>query len=791
MNFNDGIAREGTVAQGKTYRITVLTERLLRLEYNKTGVFYDNPSQFAINRKFPKPEFTLKQDDRFLEITTKYFSLSYEKEKNFDAGKLTPMANLKIQLNGTDKSWYVHNAEVKTLNGLNTSEDGDPKNQRFSKSLYSLDGYASFHDSNTYLYNASGNLIPREQNYMDIYLFMYGNDFEEALKDYYTLVGYPPLIPRYALGNWWSRDLPYTSEQLLELVNHFKMEDIPLSVLLLEKDWHMKRTDVPFSETGFTFNHQLIPDESQLLQQLHEKNIRVGLSINPKDGIAATEEQYPNLANAFQITGGKTVQFDPMNQTVLKAMNTYMLTPLLNKGVDFLANDYQDFLENIQRLWFVNDSLFQLLNKEDRRGLLLARNAHLVPHRYPSIYTGKTLVSWDSLKRIPLLNQNAANIGVGFISSDIAGNHGGMEEDELYIRSVQLACFSPILRFSAPSGKYYRKEPWRWNIKTSEVVKEYLNLRHALIPYLYTESYHYKEGVPLVRPLYYQEPFVIDDSNFKNEYYLGSSLLICPILHKQDPLIKRTIHKFYLPEGVWYNLRSGKKFPGKKEYISFFEEVDYPVFVKSGAIIPMSYEEGKPATNPKDLEFHIFPGQSNSYLLYEDDGLTKGYEKGDYLKTQIDYQYTKDQYQLVIRAIAGKGGIVPETRNYKIRFRNTKTADEVIAYVNNTMVKPVISNEDADFILELENVPSTAQVSIVCKGNQLELDAIRLINDEIDGILLDAPMNTVLKEKISAIMFSNLAIKRKRIEVRRLQKVGLTKEHMRLFLRLLEYIEQI
>jgi len=139
----------------------------------------------------------------------------------------------------------------------------------------------------------------------------------------------------------------------------------------------------------------------------------------------------------------------------------------------------------------------------------------------------------------------------------------------------------------------------------------------------------------------------------------------------------------------------------------------------------------------------------------------------------------------------GKSGITEETRNLKIRFHHTKGVEAMKVYVDNIIVKPKNYMDGLDFVIELGNVPYNASILISCKGKKMEADVMRVINDEIDGILLDLPINTVLKEKISAIMFSNLAIKRKRIEIRRLNKIGLAKEHIKLFLKLLEYIEQI
>jgi len=269
-------------------------------------------------------------------------------------------------------------------------------------------------------------------------------------------------------------------------------------------------------------------------------------------------------------------------------------------------------------------------------------------------------------------------------------------------------------------------------------------------------------------------------------------LLVSPILTKKDMLMNRTVHKFFIPEGVWYDFKTGKKFPGNKEYISFFREEDYPVFAKRGAIIPLDRTEELNYTgNSKAFEIHVFPGESHTFNLYEDDGISEAYKDGKYLVTQIDYNYLPSNYTIIIRTIEGGRGIVEDYRDYKIRFRNTKKANEVIAYFNNTPLETTSYVDDVDFIVEIKKVPSVGQLTINCKGKDIEIDAVRLINDDIDSILLDLPINTVLKEKISSIMFSDLPIKRKRIEIRKLKKYNLTGDYIKLFLKLLEYIGQI
>ena len=788
------VAISDNVITGSNYRITILTERLVRLEYHPNGVFYDLETELVKHRDFPKVDYELREDTRYLNIKTKYFSISYNKGKNFDGGKLMPMSNLKVELNGTDKSWYYNHPEIKNTQdykGNFFSLDGNDKDIKAVKGLYSPDGFASIDDSKSLLYDVNKKIYSRDNKGIDIYLFMYGKDYNLALKDYYELTGYPSLIPRYALGNWWSRDLDYTTQDIEELVENFEKNRIPLSILLLDKGWHKYKLDNEEEiKSGFTFNKELIEDPKKMIENLKEKNIHVGVKIDPSDGIYPHDDNYPELANMFGVTDNKIIAFDPLNPVFLDALYQVMISPLTRLGVDFFWNDTTCDNMNYHEFGLYSRLLFERVNADDEQHeMILARNPMIASHRYPVTYTGKALVGWDTIKRICRINEQASNIGSLWTSTDVSGNYGGVEEEEEYVRSVQQATFEPILRFSAPRGRYYRKEPWRWNAKTLEIVSRYLRLRHRLIPCLYSEAYDYhKNGNLFMRPLYYDYPWVFDDETYRNEYYFGQ-MLIAPITKKKDVLMNRTEHRIYIPDGVWYDFITGKKFLGNKEYKAFYRDEDYPVFVKRGGIIVLNNDLEKInfTGNPEKLEVHIFPGQSNTINLYED----KNEEENKHIITQYDYNYLPNNYTLIIRNIEGVKDVVPEKRNYKIRFRNVKKADNVICYFNDKQIKTISYVDDSDFVVEINDVPTMGQVTLNCKGKDIELDAMRFINDDIDNILLDLPINTVLKEQISAIMFSNLPIKRKRIEIRKLRKFNLGKEYIKLFLKLLAYIETI
>ena len=523
--------------------------------------------------------------------------------------------------------------------------------------------------------------------------------------------------------------------------------------------------------------------------------MRIGLNINPEGGINPNEPNY-NEAIKYLVTNEKNllIDFDPYNPKYLDVYFKIFIRPLEELGVDFFWNDYSN-LKELTKLWIMNHYHFLDMEKvKSKRGIILSRNPLIASHKYPVLYSGETRVSWDNFKKLPFFSISASNIGVSWWSHDVGGYGGGIEEDDLYVRSVQLGVFSPILRFNSKSGKYYKKEPWKWNYKTKRIVSDYLRLRHRIIPYLYSEAYQYhKNGRIIFQPVYYLIPRLFDDSLYRNEYFFGSQLLVAPIINKKEPLMNRTIHRFYLPAGTWYDYTTGKKFLGNKKYVAFFKDEDYPVFAKQGAIIPLSVKSNiNNIANPSTLEIQIFPGMSNNFELYEDDGFSQKYEDGYYVKTLIDYNYMKNNYTVIIRTLESKPGIIPEKRNYKIRFKNTKKADEVLTYFNQGT--PVENNcyiDGNDFVVEIINVESLGQLTINCKGNDIEIDAVRVINEDIDSILMDLLIETELKEEIDKVISSDEPLNKKRIALRKLKRKGLDTSFIKLFLKLLEYVDQI
>ncbi len=789
--MNNEVSSKNTIIQGKNYRFTVLSERLVRLEFSIDGKFNNNKTLLVKNRNFPKCDFQVQQDDKFLVINTKYFSLQYIKEKPFKGPSYAPDINLKIALLNTDKTWYYDHPEARNFKSDAFSLDDYKGLIKLNNGLYSTDGFAVLNDSKTLEINENGFLKKPDSNRVDLYVFMYKRDFGLCLKDYYTLTGYPPLIPRYALGIWWNRERIFSAEELLDMVVLFRRYQIPVSVILLSEFWHIKdESNYNLYKSGYTFNPKLFPNPQEFIKKLNAEHIRIGLNIDPVEGIRKEEPSYRLFAENFNITNGDNIPFNMFDPNFIKLYLQSIINPLISIGTDVFWLDYRKDMETLQALNYYQNENIKAFNK---RNLVLTRNPLVAPHNYQVLYSGETIVSWNTLKYLPFYNALGSNKGISWWSHDVGGYKDGIEDGELYIRYVEFACFSPIFRFSAKRGPYYKREPWLWDIKTYTVAREYCWLRQRLIPYIYTESYnYYKNGIPLVQPLYYIYPEIYDEPLYNNEYYFGRELIVAPITRPMNTLISRSIHRIFLPEGVWYEFKTGKKFIGNKRYVVFYNEENYPVFAKSGTIIPLAnlMENKNDTSNPHDLEINVFPGSNNIYKLYEDDGISNDYLNGKYIITAIDYNYLKNNYTLIIHPVEGDISLLPPERSYKIRFRNTRQADNVSVYLNQDILNNIVSYEDAnDFVVEIKNVDPKKQLTINCKGRDIEIDATRIINEDINAIINDMNISTKLKEEIAQIVFSDLEIHRKRIELRKIR--NLNSKVKKMFLKLLEYIAEI
>ena len=676
-----GKSKEEAVIQGDKYRITLLTDALVRLEYSEDGKFEDRASQSVINRDFPVPKFQVSDRADSLEILTERIQLIYNKQEFTDYG-------LSIQVRGDISAYHSiwhYGEEIKDLGGTARTLDEADGAVPLEHGLISRFGYTVFDDSHSLLFTKEGWVEPRRAGVLDLYFFGYGHSYEECLKDFYRLTGNAPLIPRYALGNWWSRYYKYTEQEYKELILRFEAEEIPFSVSVIDMDWHLVDIDPKYGSgwTGYTWNRELFPEPERFLGWLHDHGLKVTLNVHPAGGVQAHEEQYREMAEVLGKDWEKEepVNFDITDPKFLDAYFKYLHHPQEEAGVDFWWIDWQQGglckIPGLDPLWMLNHYHYLDSAKGGRRPLTFSRYAGIGSHRYPVGFSGDTIISWESLDFQPYFTANASNVGYGWWSHDIGGHMMGCKDDELAARWVQFGVFSPIMRLHSSNSAFTGKEPWRYNRSAEAVMKRYLKLRHELLPYLYTMNYYAnKEGQPLIRPMYYLEPEREETYHVPNEYYFGTELIACPITKPMDKTAGAAAFRAWIPEGVWFDFFNGMKYHGGRQLTLYRELEDMPVLAKAGGIVPMAalacHMNG--VENPKALTVKIFSGADNSFLLWEDEGDTCADTAQSWAYTSLEL---KNQGQTVfwIHRAQGNTAVIPEKRSWQLEFYGMEKGD--------------------------------------------------------------------------------------------------------------------
>lgn len=493
------------------------------------------------------------------------------------------------------------------------------------------------------------------------------------------------MLPRFALGNWWSRYYEYTEASYLELMHRFDEEGIPFSVAVIDMDWHLVNIDEKYGSgwTGYTWNKEFFPDPVRFMNALHERGMRITLNVHPADGVRGHEEMYEEMAAALgkDISREEPVAFDITDPSFLSAYFKYLHHPYEKQGVDFWWLDWQQGgvtrMEGLDPLWMLNHFHFLDRGRDGKRPMTFSRYAGPGSHRYPVGFSGDTVITWESLQFQPYFTSTASNIGYGWWSHDIGGHMGGYKNDELEGRWYQLGVFSPINRLHSTKNEFNGKEPWRFRQEIRSMMDDFLRLRHKLVPYLYTMNYRaYAEDTPLVLPMYYEDSKKREAYEVPNEYLFGTGLIAAPITTPRLEGLNRAGVKVWLPEGTFIDFFTGVIYEGGRTLEVYRGIENMPVFARAGAIVPMQDDIRAldVASNPERMTVRMFAGADGSFRLYEDDNETCDYENGICAVTGLELNWEGEQ-SIVIHAAQGSLQLLPEKRTWTVELYGCTPAD--------------------------------------------------------------------------------------------------------------------
>lgn len=682
--MNMQIKQENNHIYFNNQRLTFLTESLVRIEYSPTRNFVDEKTQMAVNRDFAHVSYKVEKVDDFIRISTN--SLLVETN-----GKEFSQLGLQISLIKSEDIYfniYRYGDKLHNLKGTARTLDNSDGEIPLEDGLLSRRGFSVIDDSKSML-QVDDFFKPRDSNHKDIYFFGYNHNYLECLQDFYKLTGKTPMIPRFALGNWWSRFFKYTTDSYLELFDRFQAEDIPFSVAVIDMDWHLVDIDKSYGSgwTGYTWNKELFENPKEFLEELHKRNLKVTLNDHPADGVRAFEDNYEKIAKAMGVKNNKPVYFDASDKKYLDQLQKHILSPIENDGVDFWWIDWQQGntskIEGLDPLWALNYHRFQKNKKNNNRALIFSRYAGVGSHRYPVGFSGDTYISWESLAFQPKFTACASNIGYGWWSHDICGHMRGYKDNDLTARWTQFGVFSPIMRLHSSNEAFNGKEPWRFNKETQSVMSDFLRLRHKLIPYLYTMNYEaWKKDIPLVRPMYYFH--TEDDEAYENEnqYYFGSSMIVSPIVSKQHKHLALGSSQVWLPKGLYYDFFTSRRYVGNRTISMYRTLESIPVLIKEGNIIVLS-DEYHPEENPKNLTVKCYMGDNGKFDLYEDDNISEDYKTENNVVTTFINNFLEKKF--TVKKAIGNLSLIPEKRNYEITFVGIKDTN-IKAYSRNSEI---------------------------------------------------------------------------------------------------------
>jgi len=692
------LAAPGAVVEGRSFRFTVITNRMLRLEFSESNKFEDRPSQAFWFRTQPLPDYKVNQSEEKIEIDTGELRLVYQ---------ITPAGftreTLQIEVRSTNTTWSFGDLDWKNHKGTSRTLDAANGEIELEKGLLSRSGWAVVDDSSSLVFDSNGWLTVRSErrdnSTKDLYFFGYGLSYIDCLQDYLKVTGKVPLVPRWILGNWWSRYWEYSQSELSDLLKQFRARSVPLSVCIIDMDWHITKTGNKSSGwTGYTWNRELFADPSEFLKWIHEDmGLRTAMNLHPADGVWPHEANYPSMAQNMGINpeSKQPIDFDIADPEFTKHYFEVLHHPYEAMGVDFWWMDWQQgarisrskqkVAEFLDPLWWLNHLHFYDLGRnENSRAFIFSRWGGLGNHRYPIGFSGDTVVSWESLAFQPYFTATAANVAFGWWSHDIGGHMAGVEDPELYTRWVQFGVFSPILRLHSTKNPFQDRAPWAFGEDIFQIARSALQLRHALIPYLYSMAWRFSQtGRPISSPMYFDYPEEENAYHCPNQYLFGDQLLASPFVSPRDRDTNLSRTSVWLPAGEWFNFFNGEIYHGNQWVTSYGKLEDIPIFAKSGAIIPLApLPEWDGVAIPHELTFHVFPGAPGNFILYEDDGVSAGYKTGKSSEIQITSEWLDSEMTLLVGPVVGNSDHLPSERTFNFIFYALRNPHELRISIN-------------------------------------------------------------------------------------------------------------
>ena len=479
--------------------------------------------------------------------------------------------------------------------------------------------------------------------YFDIFVFD-ATDPLVYINEWAEVTGKAVMPPKWSLGYMQSHRTLEDETQMIDIVKTFREKKIPVDAVIYlgtgfcPRGWN---TEQP----SFDFNPEVFKrDPALVIADLHALNVKVINHIVPW-----RRDKLPTIAGNIPAAKGEIVDNSHMLDYWLQH------TDLVKAGVDAWWPDEGDWFNlfervNRHKLYYVGP----LYTTPDVRPWSLHRNGHPGIAQWGGwVWSGDTDSAWKTLEGQVAVGINHSLSLSPFWGSDIGGFYPNEElTGELYARWFQFGAFCPSFR--SHGRTWWTRLPWGWglsemgprenrnnplpeelnNSEIEPICREYTELRYRLMPYTYTLAWEAREtGMPFMRAMWLHYPEDLKVRDMGDQYLWGRDMLIAPVYKKGA--VSRDV---YLPEGLWYDWWTNEKLSGGKSITRNVDLKTMPVYVKAGAIIPMDPVRQYTGEELKEpLTVRIYTGASGSFSLYEDDGISQQYLKGNYTITRFSW----------------------------------------------------------------------------------------------------------------------------------------------------------
>jgi len=503
-----------------------------------------------------------------------------------------------------------------------------------------------------------------------------GGTMDEIYRGYRLLTGATPLLPKAAYGYIQCKQRYASQDEVLGVARGYRERHLPADIMVVDWFYYSKMGEMDFVPDKW-------PDPAAMNRQLHDMGFQTMISVWPRFAQGSRfydfllkKGWFEHLANGTPTDGlpydraGSDI--DTTNPDAGRWFWETIRDNVLSKGFDAIwADETEPDLPPNGSYFYVGPGtrffnvypLFHTAGLYDgfrrdvnHRALILSRDAYLGAQRNGTMFWSSDISpTWDTLKRQIPTGLNFTASGMAYWTQDIGGwqylpgehrpahpplldpsdareNVGGYDDfPELYTRWFEYAAFLPIFR--AHGSRLYN-EVWSYGKQAEPILERYLKLRYELMPYIYSLAYHtYQTGAPYMRALFMDFPSDPRAATLGDEYMFGPALLVAPVTEQGA-----TSRSVYLPAGVdWYNYWTNERVRGGQTLRVEAPIDTLPLFVRAGSILPLGEPIESTGQVQRIAKLRIYPGADAEFTLYQDDGRTYAYEKGEGRITELHW----------------------------------------------------------------------------------------------------------------------------------------------------------